>query len=186
MKHKRFGDLLVGAGVITQDQLEAALQAQKGTKHRLGQVLIDEGFITERQLIDTLVMQLGIDFIDLSTVDIDSDMTALVPKNLAKKYSVVPVRTRGDDLFLAMSDPLNFIASEEVKAASRKHVVPMIATQSSIDHAIASLYGTEGAKRAIKEMQQENPEGTSGDITNDLVDDRSDAAPSIRDRKSVV
>ena len=125
------------------------------SKRRLGDELIQTGVITERQLIDALMMQLGIDYIDLSDTEIDPEMTKLVPKNIAKKYSVVPVRTRGDELYLAMADPLNFIATEEVRTATRKRVVPVIATQSGIDRAISALYGTEGAKRAIREMQQE-------------------------------
>ena len=155
MKFTRLGDLLIDAGVITDEQLGEALANQKKTKRRLGDELVQSGIITERQVVDALTMQLGIDFIDLTSADINPEMTKLVPKNLAKRYNVVPVRTRGDELYLAMSDPLNFIATEEVRAASRKRVVPMIAMQSGIDHAISKLYGTEGAKRAILEMQQE-------------------------------
>ena len=183
MKFTRLGDLLIDAGVITDEQLGQALANQKKTKRRLGDELVQSGIITERQVVDALTMQLGIDFIDLTTVDIDPAMTKLVPKNLAKRYSVVPVRTRGDELYLAMSDPLNFIATEEVRAASRRRVVPMIAMQSGIDHAISQLYGTEGAKRAIKEMQQEVGEsarGREGVQVAEVGEQNESSAPSIR------
>lgn len=181
MKYTRLGDLLVDAGVITQDQLDVALAQQKETKKRLGEQLIDSGAITERQLIGALTRQLGIEFVDLTAVDIAPEMTQLVSKNIAKKYSVVPVQTRGDELYLAMVDPLNFIATEEVKAASRKRVIPMIATSAAMDHAISALYGTEGAKRAIREMQQESEDdaafATGAQVAR--VEDPQ-AAPSIR------
>ncbi len=181
MKYTRLGDLLVDAGVISQDQLDIALAQQKESKKRLGEQLIDSGAITERQLIGALTRQLGIEFIDLTTVDIAPEMTQLVSKNIAKKYSVVPVQTLGDELYLAMVDPLNFIATEEVKAASRKRVVPMIATSAAMEHAIAALYGTEGAKRAIREMQQESEEDAAYATATQVarVEDPQ-AAPSIR------
>ena len=183
MKFTRLGDLLIDAGVITDEQLGQALANQKKTKRRLGDELVQSGIITERQVVDALTMQLGIDFIDLTSVDIDPAMTKLVPKNLAKRYSVVPVRTRGDELYLAMSDPLNFIATEEVRAASRKRVVPMIAMQSGIDHAISQLYGTEGAKQAIREMQQEVSDTSrerTGVQISEIGAENENAAPSIR------
>lgn len=185
MKYTRLGDLLIDAGLISQEQLEQALKTQKEKKQRLGETLIGEGIITERQLVNALTMQLGIDFIDLTTTEIDPEMARLVPKNLAKRFSVVPVRTRGDELYLAMSDPLNFIATEEVKASCKRRVVPMIATKSAIDHAISVLYGTEGAKRAILEMQKEAGTPREGEYTvgiqaNELSDEDATAAPSIR------
>lgn len=186
MKYTRLGDLLVGSGVISQDQLQSALAEQKNTHQRLGDQLISMGYLTERQLIEALQLQLGIDFIDLTNVEISPEMTKLVPKNLAKKHSIVPVRTKGDELYLAMSDPLNFVAQEDARASSRRRIVPMIATQTGIDHAISALYGTEGAKRAIREMQREAEETGGANAYQlgvqaaDLADDASGSAPSIR------
>lgn len=188
MKYTRLGDLLIDAGMITNDQLKDALASQKKKKQRLGETLISNGVITEHQLINALTMQLGIDFIDLTTTDIDPEMTKLVSKNLAKKFSVVPVKTQGDELYLAMADPLNFIATEEVKAASRKRIIPMIATQSAVDHAISALYGTEGAKRAIREMQQESEREAAYTVNSTAtnLDEAGTAAPSIRLVDSII
>ena len=187
MRFARLGDLLVDAGVITEEQLMAALKSQKESKRRLGDELIQTGVITERQLIDALMMQLGVDYIDLSTTEIDPEMAQVLSKNIAKKYSVVPVRTRGDELYLAMADPLNFIATEEVRSATHRRVIPLIATQSGVEHAISVLYGTEGAKRAIREMQQETVRDTDyvGTQVSDVADSES-AAPSIRLVDSII
>lgn len=181
MRYMRLGDLLVDAGVITNDQLTSALKSQKQSHRRLGDELISTGVITERQLIDALMMQLGIEYVELSSYDIPPEMAQVLSKNIAKKHSVVPIRTRGDELYLAMADPLNFVATEDVRAATHKRVVPMIATKSGIDHAISALYGTEGAKRAIREMQQESNRETDyiGMQVSEVGDSES-SAPSIR------
>lgn len=188
MKPIRLGDLLVEAGVITEDQLLQALKEQKDTHKRLGEQLVDSGVITYNQLTSALSMQLGIDYIDLSQVDISPEMTKIVPKGLAKKFGVVPVKTMGDYLYLAMSDPLNFVATEAVRVATRKSIIPMIASAESIDNEISMLYGTQGAKLAIAEMQKDElgeEQPTLVGVPQDL--SASDAsAPSIRLVNSII
>ncbi|MDO5702040.1 MAG: GspE/PulE family protein [Lachnospiraceae bacterium] len=154
MKYKRLGEMLVDVGVITEEQLMEALAKQKGSGKRLGTVLVDEHFITETQLIETLRMQLGIDFIDLNKAKIDPAMVSLVPKAIAKKERVVPVKLERDTLYLAMEDPMNFMAIEAVKNATRKRVVAMIAYARSIDRALNVLYENEGAARAMEQMRE--------------------------------
>ena len=121
MRTKRLGDMLLELGLITQEQLKQALEFQSREKGRLGSILIEHNFITERQLIDALRMQLGIEYIDLTKVDIAPEMSRYVPKNLAKRMSIVPVRSSKEQLFLAMADPLNFMAVEEAQIG-RAHV----------------------------------------------------------------
>mgnify|MGYP000514918548 CR=1 FL=1 len=105
------------------------LQRQKETKERLGAALISAGIITEAELIEALRLQLGIEYIDLSKTTIPISMAQVVPKNIAKQFQVVPVRMERDELYLAMSDPMNFYAIEEVKKAVRKKIVPMMLPQ---------------------------------------------------------
>ncbi|MEG0597208.1 MAG: hypothetical protein RR502_04090, partial [Oscillospiraceae bacterium] len=90
--YKRLGDLLVSVGLITPKDLTRALELQKSTKLRLGQVLIEYKFITQTQLVDALRMQLGVEFIDLSKTPIGPEMAQILPKNIAKRHGVVPVR----------------------------------------------------------------------------------------------
>lgn len=155
MAYTRLGDLLLSVGLITQEQLDHALQEQKNTKNRLGQELIEEKVITEQQLIDALRVQLGVEFIDLNGLSIQPQLAMLLSQNIAQKYSVVPVKLEQDTLYIATSDPLNFVAIEEVKKATRRNVVPMIATVDSIEHSIANLYGSQVAARAIEDMRRE-------------------------------
>ena len=186
MAYPRLGDLLVSSGVISQEQLGQALARQKETKKRLGEELIDDGIITEQQLIDTLRLQLGIEFVDLSTVEPDPQLVDVLPRNIAKKYGVTPVRLHGNTLYLAMSDPLNFMAQEEVRAATHRRVVPMITTADGIERANASLYGGEGAQRAIQDMRREAPVTQQESAADAVVELNETAAPTVRLVNSII
>lgn len=191
MKYWRVGDLLVSSGVITEEQLEQALSMQRnsGSNKRLGTVLIESGIITEKQLIETLQLQLGVDFIDLNNTTIPVDMASILPKNIAKKHMVVPIRLVHNDLYLAMVDPLNFIAIEEVQAATHKKVIPVIATNAAMERAVTNLYSNEGAARAIEEMRKDNVGETSVEQTTDQVsylEDDANSAPTIRLVNSII
>ncbi len=186
-RYLRLGELLIAAGLLTEEELQEGIALQKGTNKRLGTVLQENGFITESELIEALQMQLGIEFVDLSKINIPTELAQVVPKHLAKQYQVVPVRVSRDELYLAMADPLNFYALEDVRKASRKKVVPMVAMSSAVDRAIQVLYGNEGAAKAIEEMKREA--AASGERT-DAVDtsfaatqvgeDSLSQAPAIR------
>lgn len=189
MAYMRLGDLLIAAGAITQEQLEEALTIQKQKKERLGDVLIESNIITERQLIEALQMQLGVDFIDLTAISIPLELAKFVPRAIAKKYNVVPVKLVKDELFVAMSDPLNFVAQEEIKAASHKRVVPMISTRRATEQAIGTLYGSEGTARAIEEMKREVGTSTPDIVPvqmNQTDAGNASAAPTIRFVNSVI
>ena len=187
--YMRLGDLLISAGVIRPEQLNDALAIQKKTRERLGDVLINNGIITEQQLIEALQMQLGVDFVDLTAVSIPLELARFVPRSIAKKYCVVPVKLQKDELYVAMSDPLNFEAQEEIKSASHKQVVPMIATRRAVEQAIATLYGNEGTARAIEEMKREAGSNQADIVPVQMskaVDNGAAEAPTIRFVNSVI
>ena len=188
MAYMRLGDLLLSSGMISHEQLERALELQKESKERLGDVLVQSGIITEKQLIEALKIQLGVEFVDLTAVSIPVELAKYVPRTLAKKYCVVPVKLVRDTLYLAMSDPLDFIAQEEVKAASRKRVIPMIATHRATEQAISRLYGSEGTARVIEEMKREagaaGPDIVPAQLVKDS--DSSEGAPTIRFVNSLI
>ena len=112
-----------------------------------------------------------------------------MPRAIAKKYNVVPVKLVKDELFVAMSDPLNFVAQEEIKAASHKRVVPMISTRRATEQAIGTLYGSEGTARAIEEMKREVGTSTPDIVPvqmNQTDAGNASAAPTIRFVNSVI
>lgn len=193
MKYTRLGDLLVGNGTITEEQLHQALALQKQNGKRLGDVLRDAHIITETQVIEALMAQLGLEFIDLNAWDIPSEMAQLLPKSIARKHRVVPVRATRTELYLGMSDPLNFDAIEEVSAATRRQVIPMIATEAALDRALQNLYSNQGTIKAIEDMRRDldtTQYGASvriGDETQMAADEEDEsAAPTIRLVNSII
>lgn len=193
MKYNKLGDLLVQSGAITPQQLEEALELQSGSGERLGTVLQTHGFITERQLIDTLMDQLGVEFVDLNTCSIAPEMAQLLPKNVARKHQVVPVRATRTELYLAMADPLNFVATEEVQGITRRRVITLIATSEAVERAVQNLYNNQGTMRAIEDMRRDllgaqrgaaPPVSVIQDLTVD--GDEPDAAPAIRLVNSII
>lgn len=181
MKYKRLGEMLIDVQLITEEQLGEALKLQKGSGKRLGTVLIEHGFITEAQLIDMLRMQLGIDFIDVTKVTIDPELVNILPKNIAKKHGIIPIRLEKDMLYLAMEDPLNFMAVEAARVATRKKIIPMITNAAGISRAYNILYENEGAVKAMAQMRQEGGfvEETDHTMQEQDVDDMN-AAPTVR------
>ena len=195
MAYKRLGDMLIEAGYITQAQLEDALKVQKASGKRLGETLIDVGLIAERDIIDVLCLQLGIDFIDLSHTTLPVELTAIIPKALARRYTMVPVRATPDEVVIAMADPMNLIAQEEARSAARRRITPAISTRTAIDRAIMQLYGNEGAARAIEDMRSEASANAAEQIvgsdsrftsTSLDSDDDSQSAPTIRLVNSII
>ena len=179
--------MLIYAQLLTEEQLMEALELQKGSGKRLGTVLIENGFITETQLIEMLRMQLGIDFIDLTKINIDPEVVNILPKNTAKKHNIIPVRIEKDVLYLAMEDPMNFMAVEAARMATKKKIVPMITTVAGINRALNNLYENEGAVKAMAQMRQEGGftgEAESQPIEQDLED--MHAAPTVRLVNSII
>jgi type IV pilus assembly protein PilB len=143
---KRIGELLLESGLITEQQLEQALAAQKGDGRKLGQVLIDLKLVGEMQLTQALSRQLSVPWVSLYHVDFSRSLLNLVPRDVAEKYMLVPiyvrkVRKQGDTLYVAMDDPTNEAALGEVAATSGLPVRPMIACPSDVRSAIRVYYG---------------------------------------------
>ncbi len=192
-KHMRLGDLLMKSGLITEEQLNDALVLSKESGKRLGTVLVEHGMIKEMQLIHALTAQIGVEYIDLNSYEIPADMARLLPKGIAKKYLVVPVKATRTDIYLAMADPLNFVAIEEVGAATRRHVVPMITTEAAVTRAVQNMYSNQGAARAIEEMRRDMLSGANNGAipmisTESIVVDEEDGdtAPAIRLVNSII
>lgn len=188
MAYMRLGDILVASGVISEKQLGDALGMQKQQGRRLGDVLIENGFITEEQLISALQMQLGIDYADLTAVNIPVELAKYVPRAIARNHIVVPVKLVNDTLYIAMSDPLDFVAQEQIKASSHKRVIPMISSKKATQQAISMLYGGEGTARAIEEMKRE-ADGSSQDLIPEQLKQTAEdtsAAPTIRFVNSII
>ena len=111
----RIGDLLVSAGYITESQLKEALSIQKEQGKRVGEVLQDLGYATEKQILTALADRLGTELIDIRTYKIDVEAVNLIPKQMAEQYIMLPVANQDGQVTLAVNDPLNLYAIEDIR-----------------------------------------------------------------------
>jgi type IV pilus assembly protein PilB len=161
---KRIGDLLVESGLISEEQLQSALRQQKELKMRLGDVLITQNYITEQQLIEVLEFQLGIPHVILYRQKIDQKVINLIPKRLAEQHSVLPIRVDGNKLVIAMADPLDYFAIDELRMSTGLRIEPTIASKDELLRAIKRYYGLQESVDAImqnmqtKEAETERPQ----------------------------
>jgi len=137
---KRLGEMLVEAGKITPEQLEKALAAHKRSGERLGRVLVQQGVITEAGLLKVLEEALGIPLMDLSTTPPVKDAVRLIPMSLAERHHVIPVRKVGNRLVVAMVDPTNFFAIDDLRMVTQCDIEPVMASEADIRHAIEQFY----------------------------------------------
>ncbi|MDE6364797.1 MAG: Flp pilus assembly complex ATPase component TadA [Lachnospiraceae bacterium] len=157
-KKIRLGDLLVESGNITQEQLEHALKKQKERNKKLGEILVDEGILTEDDIAAALSNQLNIKIVDLQNINIDKAVTKLVPVNILKKYTMMPFAFSEHNknvLRVAMENPLDTYAQEDVSIITNYQVEPVVATTRSIMLAIDKYHGQEEIKHALNQYAKE-------------------------------
>lgn len=153
-KSKRLGDLLIDLNLITLEQLEKVLELQKITGKDFEKLLIEEGFIKESQIIEILEFELGIPYLDLEKYFINPETPRLISEKLARRHMLIPVKKERYNLTVAMLDPLNIFAIDDVKISTGLEIVPAISTKESIENAINRYYGSESAESAIEEFKR--------------------------------
>ncbi len=136
----KLGQLLVGGNQITEEQLETALDLQKTEGGRVGSNLIKLGFITEEQLVEFLSKQYGVPSVTLDPEQVDASIVKFIPFEVAQKYQIFPVSKNGATLTLAMTDPSNVFAIDDVKFMTGYEVQPVVASESTIKEAIVRQY----------------------------------------------
>ncbi len=139
---KRLGDLLLDSGLITDEQLKLAL-AEKRKGQRLGDALLERGYITEQQLIEVLEFQLGIPHVSLYRFPFDQNLIKLVPKEMAKRNLLIPIKVEGEKLFVAMADPMDFYVIDDLRLATGFQIETAIASKDDILRVINKYYETD-------------------------------------------
>ena len=185
MVYRRLGEMLIANEYITEEQLRKALEIQRKVPgKKIGEILVEQGFTTQKRVYRMLERQLGVEFIDLAGAVIPKEMARLVPRSIARKYNVIPIQATADTLHLAMSDTLNFMATEAVRMVSKRKIVPMLATSEAIARAIADLYGSESAEKALQDLKTTEDQSTTDfqniAAANVIGADNENAAPTIR------
>ena len=138
----KLGDLLLKANLITQEQLEASLKNQREEGGKLGEVIVRLGFASEDDITETLSHQFGVPSINLAHFEIDATIIKLVPGDVARKYMILPVNKTGATLTIAMGDPTNVFAMDDIKFMTGYNVEPVVASEVALRNAIDRHYGT--------------------------------------------
>src|SRR3979411_2444915 len=153
---QRLGDLLVKEKIITPEQLEQAIKVQKEQNCRLGSALVKLSFLTDEDVTNFLSRQYGVPAINLSYFEIDPAVVKLIPFETAKRYQILPLSRVGASLTIAMVDPTNVFAMDDIKFMTGFNIEPVVASESSIQVGIEKAYGTAKDEDLETVMQSMN------------------------------
>ncbi|WP_435299987.1 GspE/PulE family protein [Timonella sp. A28] len=176
---KQLGEILLDEGLVTQDQLLAALDEQVMRGTSLGRVLVEGGMLTESQLVSALAQQVGLQFVDLDEFSVDRKAVALVPGTLCRRYVVLPIGFEGDSIKLAMADPGNVLALDDVRQITRMNVIPVVATHDDLSRALDRFIRADGEMDDLAHVLSEQQEEEQFDLSA-MGDSIDDDAPIVR------
>ena len=154
----KLGELLVSSGTINQKQLQDALNLQKKEGGRIGSNLVKLGFVTEEKLTDFLSKHFGVPSVDLDRVEVDEAVIKIIPADVARKYTILPISKAGAKLTIAMLDPTNVFAMDDIKFMTGYNVEPVVSSESSLRESIERYYGSTHAielKKVMEEIAEE-------------------------------
>jgi hypothetical protein len=137
---KQLGELLVERGLITNDQLKHSLEVQKDKGGLIGQVLVDLGYVSEEAIAQAITVQYGFPYLPLENYELDSEIVKIVPKNVAIQYCLIALDKIGSNLTIAMANPLNSQAVEDIALLSGLCVQLFVSTATDIKKAIEKYY----------------------------------------------
>lgn len=171
---KRMGDMLVEERVITDEQLNYALKEQKKRKLKIGETLVDLGFIDELTIVKVLEKQLKVERIQLASIVIDPEILKLVSEQILRKYMVMPFefhKSNPNVLRVAMADPLDIIAIDDIAIITNLKIEPTVATPKEIATAIDKYYGNAEAKAVAERYTKEKETQNKGKEDETVYDD---------------
>ena len=185
---QRLGDLLVKEKIITPEQLEQANKVQKEQSCRLGSALVKLGFLTDEDVTNFLSRQYGVPAINLSYFEIDPAVVKLIPFETAKRYQILPLSRVGASLTIAMVDPTNVFAMDDIKFMTGFNIEPVVASESSILSGIDKAYGAtkeedlETVMQSMSEMNESDVELQSEEQQLELaeLEKAADEAPVVK------
>jgi type IV pilus assembly protein PilB len=175
-KSKQLGQILIELGYISPEQLEVALEEHRKTPKSLGRVLIDLGMIKESDLVRALAEQVGLEFVDLADFPIDSVATSLLPEALARRYKALPIGERDGKLLVAMSDPANVYALDDIRTITGRDVLPVVSTANDVEAAIQKYAGMDSQVEAMASIVAD----ATGDEEETDLDLSVEDAPIVR------
>ena len=143
LEKRQLGEVLIERGIITKAQLDKALAVQKQKGGLVGQILVILGFAKEEEIAQVLTVQYGFPYLPLENYELSKDVIRLVPENVAVQYGLIAVDKIGDTLTVAMANPLNVKAVEDIEFLTKCNVQVFVSTMSGINDAIKKFYAKE-------------------------------------------
>ena len=168
-KSKQLGQILIELGLITPEQLETALEEHQKTPKALGRVLIDLGMIREADLVRALAEQVGLEFVDLTDTR-SIRVHGALPEALARRYRALPIGERDGKLLVAMSDPANVYALDDIRTITGRDVQPVVATSADVEQAIQKFAGLDSHVEALAAEAAEGSDTEEIDLEAALED----------------
>ncbi|HPI01389.1 MAG TPA: ATPase, T2SS/T4P/T4SS family [Bacillota bacterium] len=185
-RRTRIGDALVTSGKINEAQLTKALEEQKKSKERIGRVLVSMNMVTEDDIVDVLKKQLGLEIFSFKDKVIPNEVLDLVPATVARKHLVVPIDAVNDKLKLAMADPINVFAIDDVKIITGMNIIPFIAKEEDVRMAINRYYPDTGLDDIIKTISDERVSTIAADEDSEVTFAGTDEGPVMRIVNSLI
>ncbi len=175
MSSNRLGDALLKSGKISQEQLREGLTLQKDKGGRIGSALVKIGALTEKELVEFLSKHFGVPAIDLARVEIDESVIKVIPADVARKYTILPIAKVGAKITLAMIDPTNVFAMDDIKFMTGYNVDPVVASESALRVSIDKYYGSTHAIELKKVMEDLSDSSSSADAGSlEVLDEEQD------------
>lgn len=153
---KMLGELLVENNLLSATQLSEALEKQKTSKKRLGEIVVDLGFVNEQDLYTLLANQMGFKYVSLKNVELDIDTVMTINQNLAQKHLAIPIAIENNKLVIAMADPSNILALDDISIYSNMEIIPVLASPREITANINKYFGEQVVQNAVEEFKIEN------------------------------
>jgi type IV pilus assembly protein PilB len=160
----RLGELLIKESLITSEQLRQALDYQKANGGRLGTCLMKLGFITDDEITGVLSRQYGVPSINLKYYEVDASVIKLIPQDTAIRYQIVPLSRVGSTLTIAMTDPTNVFAMDDIKFMTGFNVEPVVASEAAITEAISKFYGEAESEEELTKVIKDLTGDEAGDL----------------------
>jgi len=173
----QLGTLLLERGLVTEEQLEAALEEQRQSRKSLGRVLIDAGIVAEGDLVSTLAARIGLEFVDLLDYAIDASAVGLISDSLARRFQAVPIGWEENRMVVAMADPSNVVAIDDIRTITGAEVRTVVATRAAILEVIEKYQRMEGNAEDVSALA-----ASEADADDDLsrVKEVTEDAPIVK------
>lgn len=181
----KLGELLLYSGKIDNIQLKEALEEQENSDKKIGEILVEKGWVSQDDIVESLEYQLGFPRVDLNKYEINVNVATLIPESIVKRYKLIAIDEKDDILIVAMVDPLNFFAIDDVKLFTKMDIEPVVATPSEISKVIDKYYTGESTKKVLEEFT-ENFLPVSGEDTDETELAEVTSAPIVKLLNSII